>query len=587
VTTAGFDAAVARYRAGDPAEARELLERFLEAAPDHAAAWHLLGVLRANAGDREAARAALERAAGLDPRNIETQLNLARVLQQLGANREAAAAFRQALAVDPSSLAAAEGAVECLWRERRYAEALEPVRRLVALQPGATGPARKLLGALRAARKFPDAEREARALLARHPEQLDVLIDVAGVLRDCGRADEAVELARRAVAMAPRSVEAHINLGAALSDREDLDGAAAAFLKVLDLKPDSAEVQANLGAVRYRQGNTDAAIACYRAALKSSPDNLNAHWNLSHALLQKGEYREGWAEYEWRWKTEKAALVAERRNLPWPRWEGGPVAGKSVFVYTEQGFGDGIQFARYVPLLAAAGARVTLETQKELERLFRSLGGVERLVARGATISGVELQVPIMSLPLAMGTTLANLPAAVPYLAAEPEAAARWRERLAGLPRPRVGLCWKGGRKFAADHLRSLSASMLAPLLGVREAGFVALQKELGPEELAAAGLSGLRRVADELTDFAETAALIANLDLVIAVDTSVAHLAGALGKPLWVMLPEPPDWRWLRGRRDSPWYPTAQLFRQPAPGDWAAVVAAVARALGAFRTPV
>jgi tetratricopeptide (TPR) repeat protein len=585
VTPGDFDEAVACYQRGDAAGARERLERFVLATPEHAPAWHLLGVLRANAGAQDAAKAALERATAIAPGDLEAQLNLGRVLQQMGANGEAAAAFGRALERDPKNHAAAEAQIEALWRERRYADAIEPLRRLLVRKPEDKAAARKLLTALRNARRLEEAEREARAIQRRFPDDLGVMADLAAILRDRGQTDEAIALSRRAIAIDPGNVEARINLGAALSDKEALAEAAEIFQAALDLRPDHVEARVNLGAVRYRQGDPDAAIACYRPALARDPSHVSGHWNLSHALLQKGEFREGWAEYEWRWQTEKAALVAERRKLPWPRWAGGAARGKRLFVYTEQGFGDSIQFVRYVPLLAAAGAVVTLEVQKDLERLCRSLAGVHRLLPRGAPVGEVELQVPVMSLPHLLGTTLETVPAAVPYLAAEPEAAARWRRRLADLPRPWIGLCWKGGRKFVADHLRSIAAPLLAPLVAARPAGYVALMKDLGVEELGAAKLGDrVRNVAGELGDFAETAALVANLDLVISVDTAVAHLAGALARPLWVLLPEPADFRWLRARVDSPWYPTARLFRQPAPGDWPAVLAAVGNALSELR---
>ncbi len=585
MSPSAFDEAVACYHRGDAAGARERLERFVLAAPDHAPAWHLLGVLRANVGEREAARTALERSTALAPDNADAQVNLGRVLQQLGASAEAAAAFGRALERDPGNLAAAEGRTDALWRERRYADLVEPLRRLIALKPDATAPRRRLLTALRNSRQLEEAEREARAVNQRFPDDLGFVADLASILRESGKTDEAIALSRRTIEIDPGNVEARINLGAAFSDKELLAEAADAFQEVLALKPDHVEARVNLGAIRYRQGDPDAAILCYRAALERAPDHVSGHWNLSHALLQNGEFREGWAEYEWRWKTEKAALVAEKRKFPWPRWQGGPLAGKRLFVFTEQGYGDAIHFVRYAPLLTAKGAIVTLEVQKDLARLCRSLTGVHRLLPRGAPIAGVELQVPAMSLPHLLGTTLETVPAKVPYLAAEPAAVARWGQRLAGLPRPRVGLCWKGGRKFVGDRLRSIATPLLAELVGARPAGFVALMKEVAAAELATAGIGDrVRLVADELTDFAETAALIANLDLVIAVDTAVAHLAGALAKPVWLLLPEPADFRWLRHRTDSPWYPTARLFRQPAPGAWPAVIGAAAAALREFR---
>jgi len=585
MSTDRFEEAVALYNKGDPAAARQILETLVSTAPDHAPAWHLLGVLRSNAGDKEAARQALERAVALAPDYVEALCNLGLVLQQLGDLSGAAERFGRAATLDPGNLAAAEGRAKTLWGLERIAEAADPLRHLSRLKPDDRQVAGRLLAALRRARRFEEAEAEARRFIERFPDDSFFLVELGGILRDRRLPEAALEVAQRAQAKAPANIDTTVLVAAALSDLERLEEAAAIFEEVLRRKPDHVDAMANLGGVRYRLGDPDGAIESYRRALAQNPQHVSTHWNLSHALLQKGDYRAGWAEYEWRWKTEKAALIAERRNFPWPRWEGGPIAGKRLLVHTEQGFGDSIQFLRYVPIVAKLGAIVTLEVQKELLRLCQSLAGVRMLMPRGLGLSNIDLQIPVMSFPHVLGTTVETIPQNLPYLGADTAAVAAWRERLADLPRPWIGVCWKGNRKYSADHRRSVPAAVIKAMFDSRPAGYVALMKDLEPGELAAAGLDRqVREVASELGDFADTAALVSALDLVITVDTSVGHLAGALDKPVWLLLPEPADFRWLRGRSDSPWYPSARLFRQPVAHDWSAVIAQVITALREFR---
>jgi hypothetical protein len=295
------------------------------------------------------------------------------------------------------------------------------------------------------------------------------------------------------------------------------------------------------------------------------------------ALLAQVDWPAGWQEYDWRWKTPD--LSKAWRGFPQKQWLGEPAEGRTLLIHAEQGFGDTLQFCRYTPLAAARGLRVILEVPGPLVRLLRCLPGVDRVVERGEALPDFDLHCPMLSLPLAFGTTLSSLPGAVPYLHADPELTAAWRARLAAvdIQGPRVGLVWAGNPGKVADARRSLPADRLAPLF-VDGAHFVSLQKN-GPATPADLPLTNFM---GEVADFADTAALVANLDLVISVDTAVAHLAGALGKLVWVLDRFDPCWRWLAGRRDSPWYPTLRLYRQPTPGDWAPVLAEVLRDLRA-----
>lgn len=434
------------------------------------------------------------------------------------------------------------------------------------------------------------------------------------VRREQRRLAEAEACFRRAVWLAPAHPDSHNNLAVALAELGQLAAAASAYETALKLNPDYAEAWNNLGNLRRDQGELAAAVDCYHRALAAQPDfadafnNLgvalaeqgsaheallayeralalqpdlaDAHYNRGLALLARGDFAAGWPEYEWRWQTRH--MAAYRRGFSQPQWRGEPAAGRTLLIHAEQGFGDTLQFLRYVPMAAARGLRVVLEIPAPLARLAAALPGVAAVVVQGEKIPDFDLHVPMLSLPLAFGTVLETIPAATPYIKVSEAEAARWRRRLAG-PGLKLGLVWAGNARrenpslAAVDRRRSLHPAALLPLFEVPGAEFVSLQKD-GP-----AGLP-LRDYMSEIQDFADTAALITSLDLVIAADTAVAHLAGALGKEVWLLNRHDSCWRWLHGRTDSPWYPTMRLYTQPAPGDWGQVIRQVAADLAQRR---
>jgi hypothetical protein len=339
-----------------------------------------------------------------------------------------------------------------------------------------------------------------------------------------------------------------------------------------------------LGAALHDIRRTGEAEASYREALRLKQDFADAHVNLGYALLLAGRYEEGWREHEWRWRGRH--LRAGARGFTAPLWCGDPIGTRTLLLHSEQGLGDTLQFCRYAALIEP-GARVVLEVPPPLTRLMASLPGDALIVAHGEPLPAFDLHCPLLSLPLAFGTTLEKIPAGVPYLAADLGAAAEWRRWLAALPGLRVGLVWAGGARrespdlAAVDARRSMSLATMAPLGEIDGVSFVSLQK--GPPALQATSPpTGLSLVdpTSHLEDFADTAALVDGLDLVISVDTSVAHLAGAMGKPVWLLNRFDTCWRWLQDRDDSPWYPTLRQFRQREPGDWKAVMLAVRAAL-------
>ncbi len=410
------------------------------------------------------------------------------------------------------------------------------------------------------------------------------------VLRLQGKVREAIASFRRAVALQPQSAEACSNLGGALRDQGEHEKAIEVLRQAVSLEPNHAEARNNLGGALSDAGQPREALGHFTRALQLQPDHADAHFGAALVRLLEGDLGAGFTEYEWRWRCQEFA--GGLRGFAQPPWDGGALEGRTILLHAEQGLGDTLQFARYAPLVAARGGRVVLEAQRELAPLLRSLAGAERVVARGVEpLPPFDVHAPLLSLPHLLGTTLGTIPAAVPYLRADPERAAAWAEYLAAevgerAGTLRVGLVWAGNPDHKGDRRRSLPLATLAPLGRVPGVRLVGLQK--GPAAAQAdvppAGLA-LTNLGPLLADFADTAAVLEQLDLVIAVDTAVAHLAGALGRPVWLLLPFAPDWRWLRARTDSPWYPTMRLFRQDAPAAWDPLLLHLADALATHAT--
>jgi Flp pilus assembly protein TadD len=427
-----------------------------------------------------------------------------------------------------------------------------------------------------------EAEHFFRQVLAINPRQAESLQMLGAIAHQTGRHDLAFDLISRAVASDPGEASSHSNLGNLLLQQGRLDEAVACYRRALDLKPEFPEALNNLGNALRAQKRLDEAVVSYRMALGVRPNDPETHYNLAMALLACGDFAAGWEEHEWRWKTPY--LVNSRRDFIQPQWRGEAAEGQTLLVHAEQGFGDTLQFCRYAPLAAARGLRVIVEVPRTLAGLLRGLPGVDCIVVRDEALPPFDLHCPMLSMPLAIGTTMTSVPSEVPYLRADTAQIAAWRRRIAALenPGPRIGLAWAGNPRSqlpsaaAVGKWRSITADRLAPLFEPRGLQFFSLQKEgsAPPEHFPLIDVMG------EIEDFAGTAALIANLDLVISVDTSVAHLAAALGKPVWLLTCFDPCWRWLVERRDSPWYPRLRLYRQPKPGDWDTVLAEVTRDL-------
>jgi len=409
--------------------------------------------------------------------------------------------------------------------------------------------------------------------LALRPDDAAALSNRGRSLRALGRAHEALASCERALRLKPEFADAHNNRGLALAALKRPAEALKSYEAALSHDPAHLDALNNRGIALFEANRLDEALAAFDRALAVRPDHAHAHWNRAQVLLLSGDLARGWPEHEWRLVSNPGLA----RTFDKPLWRGdAPLAGKTILLHAEQGLGDSIQFCRYAPMAAARGARIVLEVQRPLVDLMRALDGPMEVIARGDALPDFDLHCPLLSLPLAFGTALATIPAHTPYLGAP---MVDWGARL-GTMRPRIGLVWSGNPGHKRDAARSIPFFALMPLFEL-DATFVSLQKDVRASDAAILEQSG--KVIDlggSLASFADTATLIASLDLIISVDTSVAHLAGALGKPLWLLLPQVPDWRWLMGRDDSPWYPTARLFRHDGTRGWGGVIARVRDAL-------
>ncbi len=366
------------------------------------------------------------------------------------------------------------------------------------------------------------------------------------------------------------------NLGIALKDQGRLDEAVACFRRALQLTPNFAEAYNNLGIALKDQGKLDEAVANYSRALQLKPDYADAHWNRALVWLLQGDWQRGWPEYQWRWHTH---FVPSR--FPRPVWQGESLRGKTILLHAEQGLGDTIQFIRYASLVKQLGATVIVGCPKTLSRLLENCPGIDRLVVQDDDLPAFDVHAPIMSLPGIFKTTVANIPAPIPYFFVQTALLESWRERLSRLDGFKIGISWQGNPKFPGDRFRSIPLRHYAPLAQLPGVRLISIQKGAGTEQLAEfRARFAVTDFASEIGDFVDTAAVMKNLDLVITSDTAVAHLAGALGVPVWVALCSAPDWRWLLERSDCAWYPTMRLFRQKTLGDWPDVFARMAAAL-------
>ena len=473
----------------------------------------------------------------LDPRHAEASYNLGILLQERGNSSDAVAAYRHTIALRPDFVGAYSNLGTALQATGRFDEAIEVYRQAIALQP----------------------------------DFAMVHMNLGVALKEQGKFDEAVIAYQLAIAIQPDYDHAHANLGAVFLEMNEPGLALEACRQAVAINPGMAVGYCNLGAAFKALNRPDDAESAYRQAIGASPDFPEAHFCLAQILLLQGKFKAGWAEYEWRWKLKEYGWLENLHGkFAKPAWAGEPLAGKTILVYAEQGLGDTIQFARYVPLLRRQGATVILAAQPPLIKLLRGLRGVTIIPLDQKPFPPFDVHCALLTLPARCGTTLDTIPAEIPYLAVDPLDKRRWRDRIGGRGL-RVGLVWAGNPSQRGDRMRSPRLAAMAPLFEVPGVQFVGLQLGAGRQDLAAhPPPTNFLDLGGEITDFADTAAIMAGLDLVISSCTAPLHLAGALGVPVWGVIPFAPHFIWQLERSDNAWYPTLHLYRQERAGrDW------------------
>ena len=616
-----FAEGLARHQAGRLAEAEDIYNRILALDPGHFDSRQLLGAIFLQRGNYTKALhhielalkrkpdnvfvlnnhgvalnalgrfadalTSLERAIVLRPDHADAHSNRGNALKALQRFDEALASYDRAIALRPALAQAHSNRGDVLCALKRFEEALASCDRALQLQPDFAEAHCNRANALRKLKRRAEALTGYDRALSLKPNYAEAHSNRGAALHDLLRFEEALECYGCALALQPNFVEALSNRGNALQELRRFEEALADYKRATSLRGDFAEAYSNGGNALRELNRFDEAMASFDRAIAVRPSLAEAHFNSALCLLLTGDFGRGWQRYEWRWDTEQ--LTSEKRNFSQPQWTGSDeIAGKTILLHAEQGLGDTLQFCRYVPRVAARGARVIFEVQKPLVTLMRTLAGAAEIIAKGDPLPAFDLHCPLLSLPLAFNTVFDTIPGETPYLAADAAKRDRWRDRLGPRVKPRVGLVWAGDPRkqipnaHLIDRQRSLAFDMLAPLFDITECEFVSLQK--GEDAVVQLRNSPLHhRVidwSDDFHDFSDTATLIDNLDLVIAVDTSVAHLAGALGKPLWLLNRYNTCWRWLLDRDDSPWYPSARLFRQDETRNWDPVIARIAAAL-------
>ncbi len=517
------------------------------------------------------------------------QLQQALGHHQAGRLREAETLYRDILVREPEHPDALHLLGVIAHQTGQHEQAVALIEFAIRVQPRVPAYYNNLGEALTALSRLDEAVAAYQQAANLAPDYAETHNNQGIALQMLRREGEAVAAFERAVRAKPDFTEAHYNLGNVLLDTGRPEEAVRAYRTALQLLPSYTQAYNNLGIALAAQLRIDDAIHAFDQALHLMPDFAEAHANKGMALLLSGKFAEGWSEHTWRFGCAEQQGRSAQGRFKQPQWDGDKFAGKTLLVHAEQGFGDTIQFVRYLPMVRAKGGHVLFACEADLHRLFADLAGVDALLPDPRTLpadGAFDMHVPLLELPRLFGTKLESIPRQVPYLTVDADQVAAWRPRITA-DRFNVGLCWAGRPAHPNDRNRSIALAAFAPLARVPGVTFYSLQKGAAAEQLRQppAGMQ-LIDYSGDLHDFADTGALIMNLDLVISVDTAPVHVAGALAHEVWTLLPFAPDWRWLRDREDSPWYPTMRLFRQPRLGDWEGVMERVAEALGEITLP-
>jgi Flp pilus assembly protein TadD len=573
---------------GRPSDAIASFHEVVRLKPDSPDAYFSLASIYARQGNSDEAARYYSEAVPLfrqvlqsQPRSADAQYKLGRALIRLGRMGEAIDALRPAVQLMPCSPEAHNDLGYVLAASGRHEEAVSAYQQAILLRSEYALAHNNLATALVELGRLAEAVQEYREALRLQPDYAEAHHNLGLVLMALQRQDEAINCYRQAIRLKPDFAAAYADLAVALLREGELTDAEECLRTAVQIKPDFAEAHSAMGSLLQETGDPDGALRCYEEALRLKPDCAIAHSSRAMLWLVQGNLEQGWPEYEWRWRCKDTF----ERAFDQPRWDGSPMDGRTILLHAEQGLGDTIQLVRYAPMVRERGGRIVLECQKPLERLLARSPGIDQLVTQGSALPPFDVRLPLLSLPGVFRTTLATVPGATPYVFADPDLVEYWRQELRTPSGRKIGIVWQGSPTYNSDRRRSIPLTEFAPLARVPGVHLISLQKGLGVEQLKA--LPEDFRVVDlnERLDqaagpFMDTAAVIMNLDLVIAPDTAIAHLAGALGARVWVALATSPSWRWLLDRDDSPWYPTARLFRQRENGSWLGVMEQMAQAL-------
>ncbi|HEX4142603.1 MAG TPA: tetratricopeptide repeat protein [Pirellulales bacterium] len=579
--------AVGHHRAGRLDEAATAYGEILTLRPDIAEVHCNLGVILKGQGRLDEAVARYQHAIALKPEFVEAYNNLGNALREQGKPDQAAARYRQAIALRPQYAEAHNNLGIILFHEDKLDQAVAQYEQALALKPDLAEAHNNLGNALKRQGKFDQAAARFEHAIALWPDYAEAHCNLGNVLLGQGKPDEATERYERALALRPDYAEALCNLGHALMQLGEHDRALARLEHALALDPDYADAHKNLGSTLLDQLKLPAAREAFGRLRALRPDSIDAHVGLATCYFLEGDYERAWPAYEGRMQMAKLGPLLDR-----PRWTGEPLAGRSLLLVTEQGLGDTLQFVRFARVLKEQGARVVLACPPAVGRLLASYPDLDELFVLGsaAELPLTDYYLPLLSVPGVLGTTVSSIPARVPYLLADAELIDRWRRELASVDGFKIGIVWQGARDYSSDRWRSIPLSQFAPLARLPGVRLISLQKGFGAEQIAAVGFPVLD-LSDRLDvtagPFMDTAAVIQNVDLVVTPDTAIGHLAGALGAPIWLALQFSPNWRWLLGRDDSPWYPIVRLFRQTDSGGWPDVFERIANAVQACRAEI
>lgn len=599
---------VALQKAGQIPEATAIYREILDEDPQHADALHFLGLAYYQMGQHAKAARHILAAIQVDGSKAQYFNNLGLVYRALGKSEEATQCFAQAIGKEQNNVVAhnnlavvaqeqgrveeAQGHLERAQQlrsaesnrlleegrkflsERKLDAAVQRFERLVSLHPQSAAMHLNLGIALHNKRDFAAAEQSFRACLEIAPDNLEALNGLSAVLTRQGMAVEAEELLRRALESNPDHANVHSNLAVALMEQGKLDEAESECWRAIELEVEEGTARANLGMIYLRMGRVYEGMRTIENVLRTKPSLPDARWNRALALLALGRYEEGWLEYEWRW----ARGMPRARKIPKPLWDGRPIAGKTIFLHAEQGFGDTFQFLRFAKVLSQQGAEIILACQDRLIPLLKLQPYLQHVFPYQQQFPRFDVHAPLLSLPGILGTTVDTVPNDVPYLEPDPKLQAEWATKLGQIDGFKVGIVWQGNPRYASDPVRSIPLDCFREMSQLPGVQLISLQMQHGLDQLET-----LRDEINLLTfpdldmqtgPFMDTAALVKSLDLVISCDTALTHLAGALGTRVWLATAFSADWRWMIERSDSPWYPTVQIYRQQSPGNWDSVFA-------------